>query len=44
MTKIKVKAKEKITIEKWPEKLVGRIVKASEIAKEAGQFHVFCTL
>ena len=40
VTKIKVKALVKRTVEKWPKKLLG---KAMEIAEEAGQFHVFCT-
>ena len=39
MTKIKkTQALEKLTIEMWPQKMVGWIVKAS---KECGQFHVF---
>ena len=44
MTKTKIKGKEKMTIEKRPQKYVGWIVKALETAKECGQFHVFGTL
>ena len=40
VTKIKVKALVKLTVEKWPRKLVG---KALEIAEEGGQFHFFRT-
>ena len=40
---MKVKAHEKLIIKMWPEKLKGYVVKASELAKEAGQFHVFRT-
>ena len=39
----KVKAEEKLTIEKRPQKGVRIDSKGSEIAKEAGQFHVFPT-
>ena len=44
MTKVTVKAWEKVASKSGLKKLVGWIVKASEIAKEAGPFHVFRTL
>ena len=42
-TKIRVKVKENWPSKSSLKKLVGWIVKALEIAKEAGQFHVFHT-